>query len=111
MKNIPTMNFKIYTSDKILIVVKLIRMRWEEHVVRTGLGRGAYRLLVEKLKGKRTLERRGIDVRTILQSILKKQNRAMDWIDLALDRDRWRVLVNTLINFRVLYNVENFLTS
>ena len=25
---------------------------------------------------------------------------AMDWIDLALDRDRWRALVNTLMNLR-----------
>jgi hypothetical protein len=25
----------------------------------------------------------------------------MDWIDLAQDRDRWRVLVNTVMNIRV----------
>ena len=25
----------------------------------------------------------------------------MDWIDLAQDRDRWRALVNTLVNLRV----------
>jgi hypothetical protein len=25
----------------------------------------------------------------------------MEWIDLALDRDRWRTLVNTVANLRV----------
>jgi hypothetical protein len=25
----------------------------------------------------------------------------MDWIDLAEDRDRWRALVNTVLNLRV----------
>jgi hypothetical protein len=25
----------------------------------------------------------------------------MDWIDLAQDRDKWLVLVNTVMNFRV----------
>ena len=40
-------------------------------------------------------------MRTIIRSIFKKQNRTTDWTDLALDRDRWLVLLNTVINFRV----------
>jgi hypothetical protein len=35
----------------------------------------------------------------------------MDWIELAQVRDRWRVLVNAVMNIRDLQNAGNFLTS
>ena len=35
----------------------------------------------------------------------------MDWIDLAQDRDRWRSLMNAVMNLRVSYGTGNFLTS
>jgi hypothetical protein len=35
----------------------------------------------------------------------------MDWIHLAQYRDKWRALVNTVMNIRIPQNVGNFLSS
>jgi hypothetical protein len=35
----------------------------------------------------------------------------MDWIDMARDKDRWRALVNAVMNLRIPQNARNFLSS
>jgi hypothetical protein len=34
----------------------------------------------------------------------------MDWIELAQDRDRWRAVLNPVMNLQLTYNGGDFLT-
>jgi hypothetical protein len=51
----------------------------------------------------------GVDGRIILKWIFKKSDRGMDWIELAPDTDRWRALVDAVMNLRVQQNAGEFL--
>jgi hypothetical protein len=45
----------LYSSPNIFRVIKSRRMRWAGHVPHMGEGRGAYRILVGRLEGRRPL--------------------------------------------------------
>ena len=77
-------------------------MRWAKHVARMGERRGVYRVLVGKRDGKRPLGRsRNRWEDNIKMDLQEMGYGGMDWIDLAQDRDRWRALVNAVMNLRV----------
>jgi hypothetical protein len=67
-----------------------------------GERRGTYRALVGKPEGTRPLgrpKRRWED--SIKMDLREVGWGSMDWINMAQDRDRWRALVNAVINLRV----------
>jgi hypothetical protein len=82
----------LYSSPNIIRIIKSKRMRWAGLVARMGEKRNAYRLLVGKSDGKRPQgrpKRRWMD------------NIRMDLREVAKYRNRWRALVNSVLNLRV----------
>jgi hypothetical protein len=86
----------LYSSPSIIRIIKS-RMRWADHIARMKGKRNAYRLLVGKPERKRPLgraRRRWMDLGEVGWS-------DVDWIGLAQNRNRWRALVNSVLNVRV----------
>jgi hypothetical protein len=84
----------------IIRIIKARGMRWARHVARMWEKRNAYRLLVGKREGRRPLgrpRRRWLD--NIRMDLVEVGWGDVDWIGLAQDRDRWRALVNSVLNF------------
>ena len=94
----------LYCSPHIVRVIKS-RIRFERHVARMGERererKCVYRVLVGRPDGKRPLgrpRRRWEDnIKMDLQEVVCG---GMEWIDPAQDRDRWRALVNAVMNLR-----------
>jgi hypothetical protein len=92
----------LYSSPNIIRVIKSIRMTCAGHVARMGEGRGAYRILVGRPEGWRPLgrprRRWEYNIKMDLQEVRWVD---LDWVDMAQYRDRWRALVNEVMNLRV----------
>jgi hypothetical protein len=77
-----------------------------------GEKRNAYRLWVGKPEGKRPLgrpRRRWVD--NIRMDLGEVGWGDVDWIGVAQDRDRWRALVNSVLNLRVPLNAGKLLSG
>jgi hypothetical protein len=92
----------LYSSLSIVRVIKARRMRWAGHVARMGEVRGAYNIMVGRPEGRRPLGR----PRRRWDDKIKIDLREIGFGDVncihrAQDRDRWRALVNTVMNLRI----------
>jgi len=70
-------------------------------VARMVEGSGVHRVLVGKPEVKRPLGRPRRRWEDNIKMELREVGGGGDWMELAQDRDSWRSLVNTLLNFRV----------
>jgi hypothetical protein len=102
----------LYHSPNVIWVIISRRMRWAGHVACMGEGIGVYRFLMGKPEGMRPLVRpRHSWEDNIKMDLQEVECGGMDWIELAQDRDRWRKIVNAVMNLRVPQTAGNFLTS
>ena len=70
-------------------------------MARMAEGRGVHRVLVGKPEGKTPLGRPRRRWEDNIKMDLWEVGGGGDWMELAQDRDRWRALVNKVMNFRV----------
>jgi hypothetical protein len=92
----------LYCSPSIIRIIRSRRMRWAGHVALIGDKRNAYRLFLGKQEGNRPLgkpRRRWVD--NIRMDLGEVGWGDVDWIGLVQDRNRWRAVVNSVLNLRV----------
>ena len=75
-------------------------------MTRMGEERGVHRVLVGKPEGKRPLGRPRRRWEDNIKMDLQEVGGCGDWMELAQDRDRWRALVNTVMNFHKMRGIS-----
>jgi hypothetical protein len=91
----------LYSSPSVIRIIKAKRMRWAGHVAQMEEKKNAFRLLMGKPEGTGPL---GSPRRSwwdnIRMDLVEVGCGDVDWIGLVQDRDRWRALVNSVLNLR-----------
>jgi hypothetical protein len=92
----------MYSLHNYVRVVKSRRMRWAGYVTHMGEEIDVHRDLVGKTKGKRPLGRpRRNWEDNIKRDLEEVEVDCGDWMERAQDRDSWRALVSTVMNFGI----------
>ena len=91
----------VYSSPNTVRVIKSRRMGWAGNVARVKKGRGVHKVLVGKPEGKRPVGRPGRRWEDNIKMDLEVGRGCEYWMGSAEDRDRWRALGITVMNFRV----------
>ena len=103
--------YDLYSSPNIIWEIKS-RMRWVGHMECRGYRKHVYRDLVGRPDGTRSLGRTrnrwNYNIKMNLQEVGWG---GMDWIVLAVDRERWQTLGNAIMNLWAPINMGNFSTS
>ena len=98
---------EIYSYRRIIFIISKLQLQFKfviDHSLNTCMeeGRGVQKVLVGKPEGKRPSwrpRRRWEDnIKMDLQEVGRGDG---EWMGLAQDRDRWRALVSTVMNFGV----------
>ena len=82
-------------------MTKSRRVKRAGHIASVGWRKGAHRVWWGNLRERDHMEDSGVDGRIIFRCILRNLEGDTDWIDVTQDRDRWRALVNAVMNLRV----------
>jgi hypothetical protein len=91
----------MYSSPNIVRGIKLRRMGWVEYVAHMGEGRGVYRVLVARPKGKRPLERPRCRWEDKIKMDRETGINGANWTQLTQDRVQWWAFVSMVMNLQV----------
>jgi hypothetical protein len=83
--------YNLYSSPNIIRQIKSRRMGWVGRVARMG-GEKNVQFCWESPKGRNHSEDRGVDGRMGSEYILERLVGVVEWIELAEDKDLWRLL-------------------